>query len=291
MNQDLETQNTTPDTEVDTSGVAEHEADDDELSALAVDDGKGNKVVPLSALVGVKKQNRELSKKVKELEPVASRVTEIEQRLERAAPVINAVLTDPALAAAVQRKTNPSAAKTEQPADDPDATEYADAMGWYTETGAVDVARAQRAIKIQEKIAERTSQKTVAPFANLSVGSAAERNITQAIGMTDNSGVPLATEESIREVAGTLPAHLLANPDVMDLVLNNAIGLDRRKGRTPKAVEEPLLLDSVSGRPRGLSVIDADTKRRINKLGLTEKDYQDTMKRMESAGTRGVRLE
>lgn len=248
--------------------------DESDLSTLAVDDGKGNKVVPLSALIAAKNSAKALRTKIKELEPVAQRVTEIEGRLEKAAPYINAMLTDPAIAAAVTRKTNPSAATTEQPANDPLATEYADTMGWYTENGSLDVARAQRAIKVQREAARQAAGEVVQPFANLTVGSAAERNLQQAMGLRDPEGVPLATEESIREVASVLPAHLLANPEVMDLVVNNAIGVDRRKGRTPKAAEEPLLLDSVGGRrTRSQPVIDAGLKASLERLGLSEQEF------------------
>lgn len=265
------------------TGKPEADEEESELLSLAVDDGKGGKMVPLSALVGAKQKLRDATKRVKELEPVAQRVTEIEGRLEKAAPYINAMLTDPAIAAAVTRKTNPSAAKTEQPENDPDATEYADAMRWYTDNGELDVARAQRAIKVQERIAERTSTRVVQPFANVTVGSAADRNLQYAMGLKDNDGVPLATEESIREVASVLPAHLLANPEVMDLVINNAIGVDRRKGRTPKAPEEPLLLDSVGGRRRTEPAITSEERARLQRLGLDEKRYGALSGKLEQA--------
>lgn len=264
-----------------------------EVSALAVDDGKGNKMVPLSALMGTKKELRALNKRVKDLEPVAARVTDVDARLAKVAPIINAVLTDPAIAAAVTKKTNPSAATTDQPTDDPDARELAETYGWYTDAGELDIARGQRAIKVQERISERSAGKVVAPFANVTVGSAAEQNLRAAISATDDNGTPLASEESIRELASALPAHLLANPEVMNLVVNNAIGVDRRKGRTPKAAEEPLVLDTVGGRRgAGQPVLTGDERARLTRLGLTEKEYMESVKKLEdgAANRRSIAL-
>lgn len=64
------------------------------------------------------------------------------------------------------------------------------------------------------------------------LGQKAEANIRKLIAMTDAEGAPIATPESIREVAAQLPesmtAHLLADPGVVDLVLKHAIGIDSR---------------------------------------------------------------
>ena len=269
--------------------------DQDDAASLAVDDGKGNKMVPLSALIGVKRENRELAKKVKELEPVAQRATDIDQRLSQAQPIIDAILTNPKLRAEAlraQQGTRPSGERTEQPDDDPDAQQYAEEMGFYTADGSTpDVARARRILNIIDKRGAKHTEESMRPLAGLVAGSRADMNLREAMAQTDAHGVPLATMESIREVAAQLPAHLLADEKVIELVVNNAIGVDRRKGRTPKAPEEPLYLDSPGGRGRRETVITDDDRRIMNKAGLTEADVKDTMDKLSKAGSRGIALE
>ena len=282
--------------EIDAGGKPAGEAEPDdaaELATLAVDDGKGGKMVPLSALIASKKEARALGKKVKELEPVAARVTEVDDRLNRTAPIVNAILNNPKLSAEVTRMTRTSQPGTEQPApeDDTDAHDYADAQQWYvSDTGELDLKRARRALDIVGKQSKRQFDEGIRPLAGLTMGSRADQNIARAVAMHDADGAPYATEQSIREVANKLPAHLLASDDVVQLVLRAAIGEDRMQGRTPKALEEPLYLEHAGGRGRRPDVLTGDDRRVMEKLGLSEKDLQDAETRMTR--TRGgTRLE
>lgn len=253
-------------------------------AAQAIDDGKGNRMVPLSALLGTKKELRDATKRIKELEPQAEYGRTVGEKVDKAQPIIDAILADPQLAAAVARKTNPSQAQTEQPVNDPIATEYADTMGWYhPTTGEPDAARAQRAIKLHRSMARRESEDVVRPFAGMTLDGQANANMRTAIAQRDADGVPLATEESIREVAKMLPSHLLGNPQVVDLVLNTAIGLDRRNNRTPKAPDEPIYWETAGGRraPEG-AALTADEKAWCAKNGVDEKRYAATSKGLAS---------
>lgn len=262
--------------------------DDADASALAIDDGKGNKMVPLSALVGAKKELRALGKKVKELEPVAARATELDERLTRAQPIIDALVTSPKLRAEALRiaqGTNVSSDRTAQPSeeDDPDATSTAEDLGFYLSDGVTpDVARARRVLNRLDQRHGRQTDERIRPFAGVALNQRAEANLREAAAATDEDGVPLATIESIKEVARDLPQHLLADPKVIDLVLNSAIGVDRRKRRTPKAAEEPMYLERQGGNRRSAEpTISPDERRNLERLGLTEKEYTASTKRLE----------
>lgn len=267
--------------------------DDAELEASEiVTDDKGNKTVSLSTMLRYKKEAKASAKRIKELEPVASRVTELEGRLNDASPIINAILTNPRLKAEALRVasgTHATAENREQPDDDPDASSYAEDMGFYLADGVtVDAARARRVLDRLDARHGRQTDAKMRPLAGSFLGSKAEQNLARAMAETDAQGVPLATAESIREVAALMGAdgqHLLANPQVVDLVINNAIGIDRRKGRTPKAPDEPLYLESAGGsRRRAEPTLSADDRAQAKRLGLDPK-YLENAARKLATGT------
>lgn len=261
--------------------VTPEDPDDAELEASEiVTDDKGNKTVSLSTMLRYKKEAKANAKRIKELEPVAGRVNELEGRLNEASPVINAILTNPRLKAEALRIANgtrTTAEHVEQPEEDTDATAYAEDMGFYLADGVtVDAARARRVLDRLDARHGRQTDAKMRPLAGSFLSGKAEANVQRAFAETDDQGVPIATQESIKEVVGLMGSdgqHLLANPQVIDMILNQAAGLDRRKGRTPKAVEEPLYLDSAGGgRARREPSMSADDKARAERLGLTAKD-------------------
>ncbi|MBK7473542.1 MAG: hypothetical protein IPI73_25845 [Betaproteobacteria bacterium] len=282
--------------------AADGDDTDDLLQALEtgaqVDPKSGQKMVtvPLGTLVGLRKSNREGAKRIKELEPQAARVNEVNERLAQASPIIDAVLNNPKLRAEAIRQANgtrTSSDATEQP-DDAEAVELAEEFGFYLADGVTpDAARGMRVLARMDKRAGRATAAAVQPFAGLALGQQAETNLARAMAMTDEDGVPLATPESIRETAKMLPANLLANPQVVELVINNAIGLDRRTRRTPKAQDEPLYLAAQGGR-RGASstAITAEDRAFMQRHGITEKDYLRSTKNLEQgvSGRRGITL-
>jgi crotonobetainyl-CoA:carnitine CoA-transferase CaiB-like acyl-CoA transferase len=146
--------------------------------------------------------------------------------------------------------------------------------------------------KLDERHGKQTDER-MRPLAGVALGQKADANLRQAAAQTDDYGVPLATMESIKEVASSLPPHLLADPNVVEVVLNSAIGIDRRKGRTPKLPDDPLYLAQAGGgRAPRESVIDAATRSRLESLGLTEKEYTASAKKLEDGAQnrRGIVL-
>ncbi len=252
---------------------------------------QGDKVK--GALIAAKKGEKALRKEVEALKPVAARAAEIEQQLATAQPVINAILSNPRLRAEalkIASGTSTSHATTEQPEADADAVGYAEDMGWYlSDNVTVDAARGRRVLDRVAKVSRGQAEDVVRPFAGVTLSTRAEANIARAIAETDDEGTPLATEESIREVAAQLPPQLLADPKVSDLVLNSAIGIDRRKRRTPKAPADPLYLAPNSSRRTGPAYSTED-KRAFASAGLTEADLKKTLDKLDKAGGKAVNL-
>ena len=279
-----------------------HEDADDLLNALEVgaqvDPKSGQKMVtvPLGTLVGLRKGSRESAKRIKELEPLAARAKEVDERLQQASPIIEAVLSNPKLRAEAIRSaqgTRASSESTEQP-DDADAVAMAEDLGFYLADGVTpDAARGARVLARVAGKARAESAEAVRPFAGLALNQQADANLRQAVAMTDDEGTPLATPESIREVAKLLPPHLLANPQVVELVVNNAIGLDRRNRRTPKAPDEPLYMAAQNGRRAGGgTVLTAEERAFMKRNGISEKDYLRSTQNLAQgvSGRRGIAL-
>jgi hypothetical protein len=245
-----------------------------------------------NALIQAKKELRESKRRVAELEPQLAEVAATKERLDRAQPIIEAVLTNPKLRAEALRAaqgTRPSDDRTTQPdaEDDPDAAAIAEDMGFYLADGQTpDIARGKRLLARLDTRHGRQTDDRIRPVAGLLVGSRAESNVQHALTQVDENGTPLATRESIEDtikLMGGAQSPLLANPNVVDLILNNAIGLDRRKGRTPKAPEEPLYLDRQTHGSRRSDGLSSEDKQRASRYGISDKDYAESSRKLEQA--------
>lgn len=267
--------------------VLETEPVDDEITAevetLTQTPGEQQNAKVKSALIGAKKGEKAAKKRIAELEPIATRATEIEGQLATVQPIINAILSNPKLRAEALRianGTSTSHATTEQPNadDDPDAAEFAEIQGYYlADQTTPDLARSRRVLNILDKRSGRQTDERIRPLAGVTLGQKAETNIRAAIAETDAEGVPMATEESIREVVAQFGADgqsMLADPKIAKVLLESAIGRDKIKGRTPKPLAEPLYLASAGGRRMAEPVISASEKKTLERLGLTEKEYK-----------------
>lgn len=253
------------------------------------------------ALIAAKRSEKALAKRLKELEPIAARSQEIEQQLTTAQPVINAILSNPRLRAEALRiasgvGTRPSNTATDQPDDDEEALGHAEDYGMYlADQVTPDVARARRALNRISGITGRQTDERIRPLAGGMLGQRAENNLQRAMQETDAEGVPWATEESIREVVNDLGGNtqLLADPKVIQVVIQSAIGRDRQKGRTPKAAAEPLYLERQGGSRRPAEERLSSTERAaLAKVGLTEEEYKASSKKYADAnvGRRGIEL-
>lgn len=274
------------------------EAEVAELTASPADQ-QADKVK--NALIAAKRELRTAKRRNAELEPIAENEGRLRQHVASVQPYIDVLVNDPKLRADALRVVNGggtrvSADTTEQPTDDQEAAAFAEnVFGFYLPDQVTpDVARARRAMDLMDRRNGRQTDERLRPLAGVTLGQKADSNIRAAMAETDTDGVPMASEESIREVAAQLPPQLLADPKVVDLVLNNAIGIDRRKGRTPKAPAEPLYVaTSGGGRRESTNSISSDERKILSRLGLNEKDYKESSARLEdnAARRRGTTLE
>jgi hypothetical protein len=243
-----------------------------------------------AALIAAKKGEKAAKKRNAELEPLAARMAETDERLNTVQPIINAILSNPKLRAEALRianGTSTSHSTTEQPTsdEDPDAAAFAEIQGYYlADNTTPDLTRARRALDILDKRHGRQTDERIRPLAGVTLGQKADSNIRAVIAQTDDDGVPLATEESIREVVaqfGNDGQAMLANPAIVNVVLESAIGRDKIKKRTPKPLAEPMYLAPAGGRRSAQPVISADEKKILDRLGLTEKDYAASSAQLE----------
>ncbi len=274
-----------------------------EASTLAVDMG-GNKMVPLSALIAAKKEGKGFRDKVKELEPIAARVSDIDAKLENAKPYIDAMVNNPKLRAEAIRAasgTRTTAETTEQPEDDVEAAAFAEnVFNFYLNDGVTpDVARARRAMDLMDRRNNRQTDARLQPLASVTLGDKADQNVRYVMAQTnEHTGAPLASRESIMEAANMISnggrnKELLANPQVADMLITQAIGIDVRKNRTPKLAEEPVYLETAGGgRGQRADVIDSDLRASFARLGIDEKQGSEAVKRLEqgAGNRRGISL-
>lgn len=258
-----------------------------EVETLTQTPGEQQNARVKAALIAAKKGEKAARKRNAELEPLAARMAETDERLNTVQPIINAILSNPKLRAEALRianGTSTSHTTTDQPTaeEDPDAAEFAEMQGYYlADQSTPDLARSRRVLTMLDKRNGRQTEAALRPLAGVTLGQKADSNIRAAMAEVDDDGTPLATAESIREVAAQLPPQLLADPKVVDLVLNSAIGIDRRKKRTPKAPDEPMYLAPAGGRRSAAPSISADERKVLDRLGLTEKDYTESSKKLQ----------
>jgi hypothetical protein len=269
---------------------------DTEASALAVEMG-GNKMVPLSALIGVKRELKARSKELDDMRPIAARATEIEEKLNLASPFINALNTSPQLRAEAARivEGKPTSARVEQPTeqDDPDAVSLAEEMGLMLGDGVTpDVVKGRRLLNVLDKRHGRQTAEQLRPLAGSVLGSRAEQNVAFAMQQTRDDGAPLATRESIQEAVTMLGgpnAPLLANPQVADVLITMAVGIDGRKGRSPKVPDEPIYVERQGGRRVSREpVMDDGLKAALERTGVKIADAEASIGKLVHVGRRGV---
>lgn len=209
---------------------------------------QGQKLVPLAALHEEREKRKLLSKEVADLKTKAERLATVEQHLETLQPTLRLIEQHPDL---VEKLTKASKPGEEQPEDDPDAEETARDLGLYTESGELDVKRAQRLMKRietrTEKIAGKKVEEGISPIRDSTTQERAGSLRQQAYSVKDDSGRSYAKREHIDKLLDALPASLQADKRVVQIVLAAARGI----GGVPSSTEEPQLSEPAGGRRPG----------------------------------------
>lgn len=275
---------TEPNDELDPTKKPDDDDTDDAADLLNIvqTDASGKKVVGLDQLIEHRKANKTQKRRIAELEAQVAENSGLKERLDKVLPIADAVEKDPRLAKAIQDAldgTRRSAPTTEQVDDDPDLQAYAEIHGLITKNTAGDdvwdTARAKRALEIETRRTQKHMQPHIDAARDAAFGMRGEQNLAALYRMETSGGELVATDESIKEILkeSAMPLTALADPRVARTVGLMAAGLDREKGRTPKAPLEPIHFERGGGRRPGQTVTLTDTeKTNARRLGLKEEE-------------------
>lgn len=234
----------------------------------------GEKLVPLSALLDARN-------KVKELKPLAGKVSEMETELaelRNLRPYAEFVKANPHLLQPQQPAQPPP---SNQP--DPELEQYARRFDLYTPEGKPDVDRARAIREDNAKIAREEAQKVIQPYETRTLAQQAAANLQWLGGQKDAYGRQL-TEDALREAVAPLiqgmdeanRVRAMADPQVAQLILRQAkaIQLEKMPNAPVQPPQNPPLVTESAGGPQRITLSEAD-KRIGARAGLTEQQIRD----------------
>lgn len=259
--------------------------DDDDGLIETVKVGE-QKMVPVGELINYRKQARE-AKRANEL--IQQQMTTLQAQLQEVRPYVEK-LREPGVLDRLKQGTHATPAAAEQPADDQEAKDTAEDMGFYTTDGQLDVARARRVLdRIETRNARRT-QSEMAPLRQRTAEQAAQVMRSRVDTMRTKEGAPLASRESIDEVFGMVPPELQADPKTAFVMALAAAGMDMFTGRKSAApapagreYAEPIYTEAPGGRRAGAGV-SADLAALGKRVGLSDKELAAAANRQTGRG-------
>lgn len=249
-------------------------AEEDHPEAVEVQPGV--KMVPLSALHGIRDE-------LKALKPMAQRASELEQQVQQFAPYVQFLQAHPELL------TPQPAAQRQAPApqDDPALVELARTLDLYTADAKPDTARAAKIRDLTRGEATAAAQQALQPVQERSWEQSAAQNLTWMVSQKDAFGRPLEERyvvESVRSIYGSLPRgealRVLADSRVAELITDIAVSRQSRaKPYTaqPQAPTAPALHVESAGGATPVHVSEDHTKR----LGVKHESYVAAAKRYQ----------
>lgn len=236
----------------------------------AVEVQPGVKMVPLSALHGVREE-------LKALKPVAQKAQQLEQQVAQFAPYVQFLQAHPELLTPTQPQ--PATPQAPAPQDDPALVELARTLDLYTADAKPDTVRAAKIRDLTRAEAQTVAQQTVQPIQEGAWEQGAAHNLTWMINQKDAFGRPLEESyviESVRSIYGSLPRgealRVLADKRVAELITDIAVSRQSRgKAYTapPQAPTAPALHVESAGGATPVNVSEDHTKR----LGVSHDKY------------------
>lgn len=243
-----------PEPDLDTSETA--------LDDAAVDVGRDEKMVPLSAVTRLrdKMQTQRAETKV-----LRERLTASEAELRTAAPLVD-------VAKALLDARQPAAA---MPAvDDTEAAALATSLQLYTDDGRPDVQRGAALLEVITKRAEAQAQATVRPVHQQALEHQAAVMFERAQATKDPSGAA-PDPEVLRQVFSRVDPSVSSTPQGAQWLWVVAMGLSqlKQKSGTPHASASPLFSERAGGQAAG-SVALTDRDRRVAQdLGMSASEF------------------
>lgn len=153
--------------------------------------------------------------------------------------------------ATVSRATRGSDAASDY--TDDELTGFAITRGYYDKDNQPDLKRAQDELDIMSAIADRRAAKAVSPVAASNAAERARLNTERALNHRFADGEPIADQKYINAAFEALPDELKADPNVGNMLLVLAAGLEsldeRRSGRGRR--REPTFREGGRGRVDG----------------------------------------
>lgn len=199
------------------------------------------------------------------------RAQELEQRYQQVQPLVDAIAADPTLLQLVTQRLSggqPAAPQGPSPQEVQQLTEFAQYLGLYDARGNPDLAAAQRVAAIIDARAQAAAQQATAPVQQTVVAGQAATVKQALIQAAAQQGI---SAETIEQVAGLLPPHLLVEPGVPQLVLMVAAGKERFDGTARPPAEEPLYVETAGGR-RAVAPLPANLQGVLRQHGLSDQD-------------------
>lgn len=264
--------------------AAQEDDDDGLIETVKVGE---QKMVPVGELINYRKQARE-AKRANEL--IQQQMQTLQTQLQEVRPYVDK-LREPGVLDRLTKGTHATPASTEQPADDQEAKDTAEDMGFYTTDGQLDVARARRVLdRIESRNARRT-QNDLAPLRQQTAVQAAQVMRQRVDTMRTKEGAPLASRESLDEVFGMVPPELQADPKTAFVMALAAAGMDLFTGRkgvvtAPPAgreYSEPIYTEAPGGRRAGAG-ISAELAALGKRVGLSDKELAGAANRQTGRG-------
>jgi hypothetical protein len=264
--------------------AAEHDDDEGLVQTVKVGD---QQMAPVSEVIRYRKEARAAKKELDALKPQIEQARQIGQRLQDVQPILDRLQSmTPQQREALSSGRIASPEGTHQAADDVEAREIAEDYGLISQDGSLDIARARKILNKNKEAIRQGVEQAVGPIRQNTAQQQAASLRQQAVGVTDANGVPLASQESIKEAYDMLPAELAAQPNVAMVALGTAMLIDRMRGRTVKASQtyaDPIYSEPAAGR-RGGSSITADDRAMAAKVGLTDKDLTAAVTALQRGG-------
>lgn len=262
--------------------------DDDPI--VAEKNAKGEDVTSVANVIHWRKEAKAAKREAAETK---AQLQQVSSRLDALNPLLERIQQDPTILTRAAGHPDPKPVER-----DIEAEQTAEDLGLIAQDGSLDVGRARRILDRLDQRAGRTVDTRIAPLAQTTAQQASDLHRARALNMRTPDGAPFATQESINEAWAVLPAELTANPNVSAVVMPLvAAGIDRAKGRVPKAPERHEYGDPIFTEPGGrrgpVSVLTDEDRKMVNTYApkVGEKELERMITDLAANGRRGVRLE
>jgi hypothetical protein len=259
--------------------------DDAALDAEAIEIPTGEKLVPLSAVTGLREKLKAEKADKATLSQKAARADELEQQLrdadslvERARRIVEAEQRQPQ---APPQPQGPTAAETGE------LEEIARDFDFYKADGSLDLTKAQRHQTRTRAEAQKIAQQVAQPLVQSQIQQQAAHNIARAKNTVLPSGekVDAAAFDGLVQRLLQHPNGLesLANVENVKQLVIFAAGqkaLTKPQAAAPEPPGPALFTERAGGRQTGSVSLNDGDKRAARDLGMTEAQYAKEVEKM-----------